>query len=103
MLCGLALATLFARGSLVAARTWTDASGEFRVDGDFVSIEAGVATIKTDDGRTVAISVEKLSKADRDFIDGLKKPAPKANPFVEVPKRLAMQRWPTQWSRRKNL
>jgi hypothetical protein len=86
MLCGLVGATLLALGSVAVARTWTDATGQFHVDGDFVSSKDGAVTINTSDGKTIQIQFEKLSRVDRDFIDGLKKPSPKTNPFVEVPK-----------------
>ena len=85
LLAGLILLCL---GSLGAARTWTDDSGQHHVDGEFVSVSAGLVTLKTDDGKTIQIALEKLSKADQDFIGKVNKPgpAPAPNPFVEVPK-----------------
>ena len=73
-------------GSLGTARTWTDDSGQHHVDGEFVSVGAGLVTLKTDDGKTFQIPLEKLSKADQDFIGQINKPEPAPNPFVEVPK-----------------
>ncbi len=86
-LCGaLAMVVLVSLGAAAVGRTWTDDSGEYHVDGEFVSMAGGLVTLKTDDGRTVKIPLEKLSKADQEFVGKLKKTAPKENPFVEVPK-----------------
>jgi len=87
VLCGaLAVAMLLALGSAAVARTWTDASGQYHVDGDFVSVESGVVTLKTADGKRVQIPFEKLSKGDQEFIGKSNEPGPTPNPFVEVPK-----------------
>ena len=67
-------------------RTWTDSSGQFNIEGEFVASSGGVVTLKADSGKTIQIPLEKLSKADQDFIEKVNKPARKENPFVEVPK-----------------
>lgn len=52
-------------------RTWTDSTGKFSLEADFVSYAAGQVTLKKPDGTTVALSLDKLSKADQDFLKTL--------------------------------
>jgi hypothetical protein len=54
-------------------RTWTDKSGKFSVDAEFVEISAGKARLKLKDGKVVALSLAKLSEADRVYVRDLLK------------------------------
>ena len=49
-------------------RTWTDSTGKHKVRAKLESVEGGKATLVRDNGAKVKIALEKLSKADRDFI-----------------------------------
>lgn len=49
-------------------RTWTDSTGAHKVRGKLESVENGKAILVREDGKKQKIALEKLSKADRDFI-----------------------------------
>ncbi len=59
-------------------RTWTDATGQFKVDAEFVSIADGTVNLRRQDGRTMSIPLEKLSEADRAHVKVLQE---QENPF----------------------
>ncbi len=61
-------------------RTWSDASGKFKIKAKFVSEDAGTVTLETDDGKELEIEVKKLSSADQKVIADLKKEMSN-NPF----------------------
>src|SRR5262245_53429893 len=61
-LCGLSM-WLFARP--VLAETWTDISGKYSVEAEFVGLDSGKVTLKKPDGSTVRIVLEKLCTADQ--------------------------------------
>jgi hypothetical protein len=46
-------------------RTWSDLSGKFRVEADFVSLEDGKLMLQKKDGTTITVAIEKLSEKDR--------------------------------------
>ena len=50
-------------------RTWTSSDGLFSVEAEFVSLTAGKVKLKKLDGSIIAIAIEKLSRADREWID----------------------------------
>ena len=50
------------------ARQWTDATGEFTVEADFVAFKDGKVQLKKADGSTLAVPVTKLSTADQKFV-----------------------------------
>ncbi len=60
---------------IAQAREWSDATGKFKVQGNFVKVEEGKVVLRKADGSTVSVPLEKLSPADREFI--------KANPAGE--------------------
>ncbi|MDD3587386.1 MAG: SHD1 domain-containing protein, partial [Thermoguttaceae bacterium] len=51
-------------------RTWSDMSGHFTVEATFVSFaeDAKTATLKKEDGTTIVVPFDKLSKADQEYI-----------------------------------
>ena len=54
------------------ARTWSDKSGKFRVDAEFVKVEDDVVSLKrTDTGATIQVPLARLSEADREHVRGL--------------------------------
>ncbi len=54
--------------SCVLARTWTDSTGKYQVQADFVKFENGQVFLKTQDGKTLAIPMSKLSTADQSWV-----------------------------------
>ena len=65
----LVLASL--RGARAEMRTWSDATGKFKIDAEYVELAAGKVKLKTKDGKTMTIPMEKLSPADRKFVNDL--------------------------------
>jgi len=53
--------------SVAAARTWTDKSGRFKIEGEFAGFKNGKVLIKTKD-REIAVSRQILSPADQAFV-----------------------------------
>jgi hypothetical protein len=58
-------------GDLNVMRTWTDSSGKFSVEAQFVSLTDGVVTLKRKDGKEVRMMLDKLSKADVEIVKKL--------------------------------
>ena len=54
-------------------RTWSDATGKFRVEARFVGLDAGKVILQKADGNRIAVPLERLSPADRQFVDGARK------------------------------
>jgi len=52
----------------VESRTWTDASGEYQIEAEFVNMTAGKVKLKKVDGTTVTLPIDKLSDEDREWI-----------------------------------
>lgn len=50
------------------AREWTDASGEFKQEGDLVDFDGKLVILKKMDGHLVALPVSQLSEADRTYV-----------------------------------
>jgi hypothetical protein len=49
------------------ARTWTDASGKFKVQARFVELRGDVVVLEKDDGATVEIALDRLSPPDQQY------------------------------------
>ncbi|MGA2257530.1 MAG: SUMF1/EgtB/PvdO family nonheme iron enzyme [Thermoguttaceae bacterium] len=95
--CIVALVVLAAIGSLALAiaqepsthqlRTWTDSTGKYTIQAEFVDSKDGKVRLKKQDGKEVTIPVEKLSDADREFV----RQQSKGKPVLEsAPKKLAV-------------
>ena len=46
-------------------RTWTDSSGKFSVEAEFVKLAAGKVTLKKNDGTEITMALDKLADADQ--------------------------------------
>jgi len=71
----------------VQARTWTDDSGQFSIEAEFVSEADGKVRLRKPDGSIIEVSLAKLSANDRKFVEEQKGPKP-SDPFetaVQVP------------------
>lgn len=66
------------------SRTWTDATGKYKIQGAFVELKDGKVTLKKADGKEMTIDLKKLSEADQKHVQGLMSP-PKDpdDPFQE--------------------
>ncbi|MBI1346717.1 hypothetical protein GC163_10565 [bacterium] len=66
-------------------RTWSDASGKFKLKAELVSVDDGSVTLKGEDGKEFEIPLTKLSAADKKFLESLDSQNPFAaksdNPF----------------------
>lgn len=49
-------------------RKWTDASGKFSTEADFVEIREGKVILKKNNGALISVPLQKLSAIDRQFI-----------------------------------
>lgn len=71
-----------------AVRTWTDSTGAFQVDAEFLGVEDGKVKLKKTDGRVVAVPLDRLSKEDQDFVaaktGATEKPAAAAGTVQEL-------------------
>lgn len=62
------------------SRTWTDSTGKFTIVGKIASNDGKTVKIEKSDGKTVSIPIDKLSKADQQYLAKMAD----ANPFEEV-------------------
>ena len=51
-----------------SAREWSDATGKFRVEAEFVELKDDVVQLRRDDGKTLRIPLGRLSAKDRAFL-----------------------------------
>lgn len=58
-----------------SARKWTDATGNFSVEADFVELVDGQVALRRTDGRVVRLPLERLSEADQRHVESLAGPA----------------------------
>ena len=54
-----------------AVRTWSDASGKFKVEATYLAISDGKVTIRRTDGREIAVPLDKLCEADQNYVEQL--------------------------------
>lgn len=59
-------------------RTWSDATGRFKVEAFFLEMEGTTVRLKRSDGRSMSIPLEKLSRQDQAHINTLQEAD---NPF----------------------
>jgi hypothetical protein len=62
-----------------SSRTWTDASGQHKVEAKLVCRTEAMVTLQTDKGREINMPIEKLSDEDRKLLNSV--PAAVENPF----------------------
>ena len=56
-------------------RTWTDNSGKFRLIAELVENDGKTITLRREDGKTVKVPIDRLSKADQDYLKSQTKEA----------------------------
>lgn len=72
------IATLSTNGAL--ARKWTDSTGRFSVEADFVELVDGDVALKKSDGRVIRLPLEKLSEVDQQHVRSVTAPAGASQP-----------------------
>lgn len=88
-------------------RTWTDTTGKFKVEAAFVKLEDGKVELKRkDNGKTLSLAIEKLSKTDAELAKKLANEA--AKPAKSEPKdsgasesKETRKAWTGNWNNRK--
>jgi hypothetical protein len=51
-------------------RTWTDASGQHKIEAELVGVQAGKVTLKRANGTVITLTVNQLSAADQALLGG---------------------------------
>ena len=64
-----------------AWRTWTDNTGSFSVEAQFLGVSEGKVQLRRKDGREVLVPLERLSESDRQEVQKLQQSAGPTNPF----------------------
>jgi sRNA-binding protein len=54
--------------SVARYRTWTNETGEFKIEAELVSFEFDLVTLRRRDGKLSSLRIEKLSAADQAFV-----------------------------------
>jgi hypothetical protein len=54
--------------SSVHARMWTDKSGQFSVEAEFVKVDGGAVVLKKADGSEISVALDRLSESDQKFV-----------------------------------
>ncbi|MDO5113083.1 MAG: SHD1 domain-containing protein [Planctomycetia bacterium] len=58
-------------------RTWTDKSGKFQIEAEFLSRDGSKIRLRLANGKRTSIPIQKLSEEDREYIESLEE-----NPFL---------------------
>jgi hypothetical protein len=56
------------QASAPSVRTWTDSSGKFQLQAEYVGLEGEKVRLRKSDGTVIAVPLERLSTADQQFI-----------------------------------
>jgi WD40 repeat protein len=78
LLAGLVLLLLPVAGVQAEVHTWTDATGKFKIEAEFVSLKDNVVVLEMSDGKRRSILLAKLAEEDQKLI---RKLAADDNPF----------------------
>ncbi len=55
--------------AVAGTRTWTDASGKFKVEAELISFEDGIVRLRRKDGKELSMPLEKLSDEDQQLLE----------------------------------
>lgn len=69
------LASVLAASSVPNARTWTDNTGQYKTEAEFLDLKDGVVWLTKPNGDVVRVPLERLSEADQRFINREKRSA----------------------------
>ena len=76
--------TLTSKATSETIRTWSDASGKYRVEAKLIKETDDLVYLERKDGKSLKIPISKLSDADQNFLKDRKKKADADNPFMVV-------------------
>lgn len=65
----------FESGALLPARTWSDASGQFKIRAALIRVDGTTATLRKPDKTEVSVPIAKLGPADQVVLKKFKKEA----------------------------
>jgi hypothetical protein len=69
--------------AVVSGREWTDSTGKFRTQAEFIELKEGKVHLQKQDGKVLVVPLERLSAADQAYVQErirAKAPAPKPTP-----------------------
>jgi hypothetical protein len=52
----------------VPTRTWTDATGKYKIEASFVDVESGSAQLRKGDGTNIVVPFKLLSSSDQNYV-----------------------------------
>ncbi|MBC8875870.1 MAG: hypothetical protein H8E44_41115 [Planctomycetes bacterium] len=84
-----ALALVVAGFSEASARRWSDATGKYHVEADLLEVSGEKVRLKASDGRIIDVPIDRLSAADRQYLDSLRQSAKAVAPGEGIEKALA--------------
>ncbi len=67
---------------MASARNWTDSTGRYSVEAEFVSLADGIVRLRRHDGKTMEIPLEKLRQADQAYVQQMSEKSNEDSPFV---------------------
>jgi len=67
-LTSVAVLMFLAPAAATVAREWTDSTGKYRVEADFVDVQGETVRLKRQDGKIVAVSISRLSTQDQRWV-----------------------------------
>ena len=68
LLVALVLHSTLVSTSRAETRTWTDSTGKFKIEADFLEIAEGQVKLQRPDGKRVSLPLAKLSKDDQTYL-----------------------------------
>ena len=74
-------ATMLSATQAVSGRTWTDSTGKYKIEAEFVKLDGQNVHLRREDGRIVQIPINRLSQGDQDHVRELTAPADES-PFA---------------------
>ena len=86
-----------ATGNFTMAREWTDTTGKFKTEAEFVELTDGNVKLRLTDGRVVTVPLSKLSLRDQNEARRLTKAAAASKP-ASVPEVDVETSFTAQWS-----
>lgn len=68
-------------GAALSYRTWSDDTGSFKIEAEFLGVVEAKVHLRRKDGREVKVPLVRLSKADQEEVRKLQQKPPASNPF----------------------
>lgn len=77
--------SVLTRSAPAGMRTWSDATGKFRVEATLESRSAFEVVLRKKDGTTIKVPTERLSVDDQEYVAGLDSPGENSRPSSPAP------------------